>query len=327
MALVFSYGTLQQRDVQLKAFGRQLEGGADQLPEFELRQNGPHANVVLNGRRDHRVPGTALEITDRELAAADRYEAADGYTRVGVALASGRRAWMYLDPPSCQWTSDGAEEELTFLPVMGRDEVRSFHMSSTTVTQAIWTHVMGTNSAPERHPRRPITHVSWHDVTGRDGFLDRLNGSRAFPDRMFRLPTEAEWEYAARGGPHASDGFRFSGSNDIAEVAWYSRRFAAWRRLVCGVLGWRLGWGLVSRPPNRGTTHEHDVALKKPNQLGLYDMTGNVWEWCQDECGDGERRLRGGCHHNWDIHCTNAFRYSQAADQRGNAIGFRLVLA
>src|SRR5205814_3371571 len=105
--------------------------------------------------------------------------------------------------------------KLEFLPVVGRDDLRSFHMSRTTVTQAIWTHVMGTRPAPEQHPRRPITRVSWHDIADRDGFLERLNGSQAFPDLTFRLPTEAEWEYAARGGPHASDGFRFSGSNDI----------------------------------------------------------------------------------------------------------------
>jgi formylglycine-generating enzyme required for sulfatase activity len=159
-----------------------------------------------------------------------------------------------------------------------------------------------------------------------------------------RLPSETEWEYAARGGPHWRDGFRFSGSNEIDEVAWYGPRFSAARRLLCRVLGWRVGWRIAGRfPPLRLPTHTHEVALKAPNQLGLYDMCGNVWEWCQDTCaddidavpGDGtpllgpgtERRLRGGCHHNWDIHCTVWWRYGITQDFYDGCVGFRLVLA
>jgi formylglycine-generating enzyme len=218
-------------------------------------------------------------------------------------------------------------DDLMLVAVPGSTSIRDFQMSSTPVTQSLWIQVMGSNPSPHDHPQRPVTHVSWHDITGRDGFLERLNAQHIVADGRFRLPTEAEWEYAARGGPHSSDGFTFSGSNDIDEVAWYCARFSPWRQLVVRLLGWKTGWRLVSRPPGKDSTHEHDVALKKPNQLGLYDMTGNVWEWCEDACNDGERRLRGGCHHNWDIHCTNGFRYAQAADARGPAIGFRLVLA
>jgi len=97
MPLVFSYGTLQQRDVQLSTFGRLLDGDTDELPRYQLGRSGAHANVVFRPRSDSRVPGTAFEISDDELAAADRYERADGYTRVEVALASGRTAWIYLD--------------------------------------------------------------------------------------------------------------------------------------------------------------------------------------------------------------------------------------
>jgi formylglycine-generating enzyme required for sulfatase activity len=216
---------------------------------------------------------------------------------------------------------------LTLVPVQGASGISGFHIGATTVTQAFWTDVMGTNPAQEDQPRHPATHVSWTDITARGGFLERLNALDVFPGLAFRLPSEAEWEYAARGGPHSSDGFVFSGSNDIDEVAWYCARFSAWRRLVVRLLGWKIGWRLVSRPPGKERTHVHDVALKNPNQLGLYDMTGNVWEWCQDEAFNGERRLRGGCYHNWDIHCTNGFRYAQPADARGGAVGFRLVLA
>jgi formylglycine-generating enzyme required for sulfatase activity len=159
----------------------------------------------------------------------------------------------------------------------------------------------------------------------------------------FRLPSETEWEYAARGGPPWTDGFAFSGGNDIDKVAWYGQRFSGARRLVGRLLGWRLGWRLTSRPRRRTSTHAHDVGTKAPNQLGLSDMCGNVWEWCQDACVDDsqavpadgsawlgpgpDRRLRGGCHHNWDIHCTVWFRYGIARDTQGEAIGFRLVLA
>jgi formylglycine-generating enzyme required for sulfatase activity len=208
--------------------------------------------------------------------------------------------------------------DLTLIRVPGTATLQDFYIASTPVTHSLWTHVMGSSPAPKAERKHPATRISWKDVTGSDGFLERINALDIAPGRRFRLPSEAEWEYAARGGPHSGDGFLFSGSDDIDEVAWYCARFGLWRRLVVR---------LLSRPPGKNSTRVHDVALKKPNQLGLYDMTGNVWEWCQDDAGNGERRLRGGCHHNWDIHCTNTFRYSQSADARGPALGFRLVLA
>jgi formylglycine-generating enzyme len=132
---------------------------------------------------------------------------------------------------------------------------------------------------------------------------------------LFRLPTETEWEYAARGGPHWRDGFRFSGSDDIDAVAWYDRRHG---------------------------DHTQPVGQKAANRLGLYDMSGNVWEWCQDvytpdiqriprdgtacvEPGN-ERVLRGGCFHNWAIHCTVSKRYEIAHDFHDGCIGFRLAI-
>jgi gamma-glutamylcyclotransferase (GGCT)/AIG2-like uncharacterized protein YtfP len=110
MPLVFSYGTLQQEEVQLSTFGRLLHGQTDELLGFEqslVKIEDPrvaaasgkthHANVTFTGRSDSRVAGTVFEITDVELTAADQYEHLAGYKRVAVTLSSGKRAWVYLD--------------------------------------------------------------------------------------------------------------------------------------------------------------------------------------------------------------------------------------
>jgi gamma-glutamylcyclotransferase (GGCT)/AIG2-like uncharacterized protein YtfP len=113
MPLLFSYGTLQQANVQLSTFGRLLQGQGDELPGFEqssVRIEDPqvvattgkthHANVTFNGRNDSRVSGTVFEITDAELVAADQYEQLAAYKRVAATLASGKHAWVYLDSRS-----------------------------------------------------------------------------------------------------------------------------------------------------------------------------------------------------------------------------------
>ncbi|MGH7596423.1 MAG: gamma-glutamylcyclotransferase family protein [bacterium] len=118
MPLLFSYGTLQQENVQLSTFGRLLQGQKDELPGFEpsfVKIEDPqvvatsgkahYANVTFNGRNDSRVSGTVFEITDAELAAADQYEQLAAYKRVAVMLASGNQAWVYVDARSAPGAS------------------------------------------------------------------------------------------------------------------------------------------------------------------------------------------------------------------------------
>ena len=126
--------------------------------------------------------------------------------------------------------------------------VSDFSIGKTEVTQELWEAVMGYNPSRFTATQRPVETVSWDDC---HAFVFRL---RELTGRRFRLPTEAEWEYAARGGSQ-SQGYKYAGSNDINSVAWYYDN-------------------------SNGATHP--VGLKQPNELGLFDMNGNVMEWCQD---------------------------------------------
>jgi len=263
-----------------------------------------------------------------------------------------------------KWEADGSEHTLQLVRVAGTEgepflfgrgpdpkpiHITSFYLTTTPVTQALWSHVMGSNPACHRGPDLPIENVSWNHVCESAGFLDRLNSSDVRnavsannPHLQFRLPSETEWEYAARGGPNWKDNFTYSGSNNPDEVAWYGARWTRALNAAAQVFGWRFAWRTFGGMNRKRPTHTHAVARKAPNQLGIYDMSGNVWEWCQDVCTDelsvvpdngsayegagDERRLRGGCHHNWNLHCTVAWRYGIAPDAHDGCIGFRLLL-
>jgi len=204
--------------------------------------------------------------------------------------------------------------------------IGDFYISRFQVTQDLWTRVTGNDAAENRGGAFPVDWVSYTDVVVPGGFLDKLNSHPAAnkartdvalaPSAKFRLPSETEWEYAGRGGAFWRDELKYSGSDDLDEVGWYEANS-----------------GKISHP----------VGQKRPNQLGLFDMSGNLWEWCEDyfhrDTGrvpkDGKpcleesptRVLRGGCHHNWAMHCTPTWRYEIEADAKDECVGFRLALS
>ena len=178
-----------------------------------------------------------------------------------------------------------------------------YYIGETEVTQALWTAVMGSNPSRFEGDNRPVEMVSWNDC---QEFITKLN---SLTNRQFRLPNDSEWEYAAKGG-NRSQGYEYSGSNNIDEVAWYDSN---------------AGKGVGSSSPDYGT---HVVKTKAPNELGLYDMSGNVWEWCQDlyDSSGSNRVSRGG---GWFFHasyCRVASRQRVTPTLTISDLGFRLAL-
>ena len=191
----------------------------------------------------------------------------------------------------------------------------SYYIGETEVTQALWKAVMGTEPTYNggwtdkygRGTNYPAYRVSYTDV---ETFITRLNQKTG---RTFRMPTEAEWEFAARGGKK-SHGHTYSGSSSIGDVAWYDG--------------------------NSGNK-THPVKQKLPNELGIYDMSGNVWEWCSDWLGSYSsgsqtnpkgpssgafRVFRGGSWGSGARYFRVSLRYGFNPSYRSSIIGFRLVL-
>lgn len=211
--------------------------------------------------------------------------------------------------------------------------VADFYIATHLTSQALWSFVMGEefNRSLNRGDNLPVEHVSWNDISNPDGFLEKLNQS--FENKCrFRLPTEAEWEYAARGGRHWREDFMFAGTNDLGEAGWYEGNSGPYTDLKT----------IHQMGNSEKLTRTHSIGQKKPGKLGLYDMNGNVWEWCEDWfCDDvrfipgngtaytkdtGSKVLRGGCHHNWAEHCTNTKRYCIEPGFYDGCIGFRLAM-
>jgi len=187
-----------------------------------------------------------------------------------------------------------------------------YYIGKYEITQAQWKAVMGSNPSHFRGDNLPVEYVHWDDV---QKFLAKLN---ELTGKKYRLPTEAEWEFACRGGKHSAH-YKYSGSNNIYDVAW------------CGAYS----------GGNSGET-THPVGTRQPNELGIYDMSGNVWEWCQDWYGayteepqtdpqgpaTGINRVaRGGGWYTVAEYCHVSNRFIGDPDFRDNSLGFRVALS
>jgi serine/threonine protein kinase len=167
--------------------------------------------------------------------------------------------------------------------------IKNFYMGECEVTQKLWKNVMGSNPSYNHGEMLPVENVSYNDI---QNFINKLNQITKI---TFRLPSEAEWQFAARGG-NRSQNFKYSGSVQLSEVAWYD---------------------------NNSNNSIHTVMSLRKNELGFYDMSGNVWEWCSTSDG-GNMVLKGGCWLSQNIKCTIISREAKPPNHRDYSTGFRL---
>lgn len=192
----------------------------------------------------------------------------------------------------------GKDSSFTEKPVH-KVMVDDFYMSDTVVTQKLWRVVMGKHQSQFKGDDRPVTNVSYNDCME---FVRRLS---SITGKNFRLPTEEEWEFAARGGNNSSK-YKYSGSDRLEEIAWYV---------------------------DNANSVTHDVKKKLPNALGLYDMSGNVWEWCSTlfhkygQIPQGSLMItRGGCATSTSKACRTSRRYYCDPTHKSCYLGIRLAL-
>lgn len=182
--------------------------------------------------------------------------------------------------------------------------VKTFYISKYPVTIRLWNDIMGIYVLNEMSADNPVANVTYNEV---QEFIKRLNHRTG---RSYRLPTEYEWEYAARGG-RESKNYRFSGSDNIKEVAWF-------------------------KDPNKPKDNVSPIGQKKANELGLFDMSGNVWEWCDTpfssllgsikEVDRTRRVVRGGSYTTTERMCIVYCRDSKRLDNSSSNVGFRLAM-
>jgi len=293
---------------------RSFEMGVETV---SLNQTGPDGGTKRDGKKVFEFDGAAVVIFDY-----DRYEV----PVEAEADLSGGRSWK-LKPKAFNFLKgvvyipmqsvSGDKFNMGCTSEQGSNcynkekpphnvTISSFLIGRYPITQVQWKQVMGKNPSEFKGDSLPVENVSWNDV---QSFIKKLNSKSG---KKYRLPTEAEWEYAARGGVK-SKGLVYAGSNNIDDVAWYTLN---------------------------SDDKTQTVGTKRPNELGIYDMSGNVWEWVNDRFGEysgasetdpkgpsfGSTRVnRGG---SWDddarlIRVTS--RGDNTPESRFNSLGFRLV--
>ena len=219
---------------------------------------------------------------------------------------------VYVEPGTfTMGCTDGDCGTSVETPVHQVTLTKGYYIGKYPITQTQWKAVMGDNPSYHKGDDQPVEAVSWEKI---QAFIEKLN---KMTGKKYRLPTEAEWEFAARGG-NQSKGYKYSGSDNIDDVAWYGA-FAG---------------GNSGNAP-------HSVGLKQPNELGIYDMSGNIWEYCSDWLGvysdeaqtdpqgpavGSYRVLRGGGFTNSAQQCRVAYRnHDDSAHPISRNVGLRVV--
>lgn len=269
---------------------------------------------VVNIKRDYYDRYWGFSV--RPVRASSSEESEDKLTTKSFTVNGVTFCMIPVEHGTFEMGSDSSEANSNEQPVHSVTISNDYYIGETEVTQALWYAVMGQKPTSDGSKwsstyglgdAYPAYYISWN---GCQDFITKLN---QLTGQTFRMPTEAEWEYAAKGG-NKSQGYIYSGSNTIDDVAWYTS--------------------------NSGSK-THPVATKAPNELGIYDMSGNVWEWCQDWYGgyssnaqtnptgpsSGSGRVyRGGSWFYDARYGRVAYRFNYTPSSRGNHLGLRLAL-